>query len=368
MRRKQTFWFSVCFLTAVGYLISVFAARYPGPLEAVYSTGLYIQLIRPYSMITGIFPFSVAELLIISAVVYGTYTAMKTAVRLKRRTGPGAIQVFRVGLQGLLALAFIVVSFQLMWGLNYNRQPFAEIAGLTVQPSGVNELAGLAQKLVDRANALRLQVNEDEQGVMKVSGGISDMFSRAQLGYDAAGEVYPELAGRYGRPKGILLSPYFSYTGITGIYFPFTGEANVNTSIPQYMLPSTTMHEMAHQRGFAREDEANYIAYLTSTLHPDTDFQYSGVMLALNYTMNQLYRYAPESWLEIREQYSDGLIRDLSAWQAYRERYRGKVWTASNNVNNSYLVLNKQTDGVHSYGRMVDLLLADYLSAQSKKN
>jgi len=129
------------------------------------------------------------------------------------------------------------------------------------------------------------------------------------------------------------------------------------------MLASTTTHEMAHQRGFAREDEANYIAYLTSTLHPDPDFQYSGVMLALTYTMNTLYRYNPETWIEVRNEYSEGVNRDIEDMKKYWTHYQGPIDQISTNINNTYLMANRQKDGVNSYGRMVDLMLAEFRGA-----
>jgi len=63
--------------------------------------------------------------------------------------------------------------------------------------------------------------------------------------------------------------------------FPFTGEANVNISMPHTSIPFTACHEMAHQIGFAREDEANFIAYIACKNHPSPDFQYSGILSAL---------------------------------------------------------------------------------------
>jgi hypothetical protein len=157
-----------------------------------------------------------------------------------------------------------------------------------------------------------------------------------------------------------------SYTGITGVYFPFTGEANVNVSVPDSDIPATSCHEMAHQRGFAREDEANYIAYLTCKMHPDVDFQYSGTLLALIETTNALYNQDPSAFKELRSKYSDGLIRDLGAINEYWEHYEGPVNEVSNKINDAYLKANNQSDGVQSYGRMVDLLLAEYGEGKSK--
>ncbi|HBN82815.1 MAG TPA: DUF3810 domain-containing protein, partial [Clostridiales bacterium] len=266
----------------------------------------------------------------------------------------------------LLVIVYILLTiylvFQLMWGFHYNRKTFAEVSGLTVENILVEELSELARYLTSSANDLRVQVMESEDGTMMLSHDIPTMFKRASLGYDKTADIYPELGGQYSVPKGVFLSHYWSYTGIAGMYFPFTAEANVNITLPRYMLPSTIAHEMAHQRGFAREDEANYIAYLTCKNHPDLDFQYSGIMLALSYTMSTLHQYSIEIWEEIRSEFGEGVIRDLKGWQAYRNYYKGSIKDITTDINDLYLKANKQKDGIGSYDRMVELMLADFRS------
>ncbi len=343
-----------------GVLFSLFQARFPQLIESSYSTKIYYWTIRPYSLLTGIFPFSLAELIVVCTMLFIIYKVVSAIIRLKRNPRDYIKEIPRKGANLALALVVMYVAFNLMWGLNYSRMTFAEISSLPVEPASVDELAELATYLTLWANELRGQVVEDDEGVMTLPNGVWDVFGRGHLGYERAAEIYPQLRGMYGKPKGVLLSRYWSYTGIGGMFFPFTAEANVNIDMPHFMLPSTTTHEMAHQRGFAREDEANYLAYLTSTLHPDPDFQYSGVMLALTHTMNALYRYDIETWRDIRDEYSEGVIRDLRDWQDYRARYEGRVKEVSNRVNDTYLMANRQEDGVRSYGRMVDLMLAEH--------
>ncbi|WP_028307948.1 DUF3810 domain-containing protein [Desulfitibacter alkalitolerans] len=348
-----------------GTILSLFAPQFPKVIEALYSTGIYYWLVRPYSLLTGLIPFSLAELVVVALAMYIVYKLVKVFIVLFRqprifiKAVPG--RFIRIG----LVLFAVYLAFNLIWGLNYSRATFADISGLPVESASVDELAELALHLTHRANELRAKVDEDQQGVMILSNGIKDMLNRAHIGYERAGEIYPELAGRYGRPKGVMLSPYWSYTGIGGVFFPFTAEANVNIHMPHFMLPSTTTHEMAHQRGFAREDEANYIAYLTCILHPDPDFQYSGVVLALTYVMRELRKSDSEAWKEIRLKYSEGVNRDFEDWKNYWARYEGPVDQISTNINNTYLMANRQTDGVNSYGRMVDLMLAEFRAASS---
>ncbi|MDW7675033.1 MAG: DUF3810 domain-containing protein [Bacillota bacterium] len=360
MKSKRFIKYIVYLFLCLGIIFSLLAAKFSNIIESGYSTKLYFWTIRPYSLVTGIFPFSLAELIVVCTVIIVVYKTAKVILSLIRRREYSITSLPNTGIRIFFFVAVLYLTFNLMWGLNYSRLTFAEISGLPVKSASVNELAEVSLHLTQWANELREQVTEDDQGVMMLTDGIEDMFKRAQLGYHIAAEYYPELGGKYGRPKGVMLSHYWSYTGIGGVFFPFTAEANVNIKMPHFLLPSTTTHEMAHQRGFAREDEANYIAYLTSTLHPDPDFQYSGVMLALTYAMNSLYRYDKDAWQEIRDNYSDGLNRDLQEWQKYRARYEGPVKEISTNVNNTYLKVNRQEDGVYSYGRMVDLLLAEF--------
>ncbi len=360
MRRSRYLHRAVLAFLALGIAFSLLAPRFSRLIETRYSTALYYWTIRPYSLLTGIFPFSLTELLVVSLAVVLIVRAATTIMQLWQNPRDFAQRLPRNGWRLALVLAVVYLAFNLMWGLNYSRLTFAEISGLRVEPASVEELTELALYLKGRANQLRLLVAEDHRGVMTLNGSIRELFGRAHLGFKQASKVYPELGGHYGRPKGVILSHYWSYTGIGGMYFPFTAEANVNINMPHFLIPFTTTHEMAHQRGFAREDEANYIAYVTSTLHPDVDFQYSGTLQALNYTMSALRRYDAERWAEVREGYSEGVLRDMQAWREHRIRYDGSVRQVSTSINDTYLMANRQTDGVHSYGRMVDLMLAEH--------
>ncbi|MBQ8993269.1 MAG: DUF3810 domain-containing protein, partial [Turicibacter sp.] len=151
-----------------------------------------------------------------------------------------------------------------------------------------------------------------------------------------------------------------NYTNITGIYSPFTVEANVNIAVPDSTLLFTTMHEMAHQRGYASENEANFIAFITCIHHPDTDFIYSGYLSALRYTNIALSKVNHQVLMTLNEQLNEGVKRDLRYLNEFWSQYEGKVEKTFNTMNQTYLTLNGVSDGVQSYGRVVDLLLAYY--------
>ncbi|MBB6215700.1 hypothetical protein HNQ80_001789 [Anaerosolibacter carboniphilus] len=345
---------------------SYLASCFPSVIENFYTKKIYRFIGQMLSRLTGILPFSLGEIIVISSIlliIVGLISFLRhlTCENLNR---PKIIMNYLKVL--LLLISFTYFVFIFVWGLNYHRMPLSDIAKIDVRPSSVKELSDLCLVLIERGNGLRDDVLEDERGVMQLPKGKLDMLLRAHLGYTETSKNFSELGGTFGRPKGVIFSKAMSYMGISGIYFPFTAEANVNMDIPDAMLPSTTCHEMAHQRGFAREDEANYIAYLTSTMHPDVDFQYSGVLLALLHSMNALYIHDPESFLKLKSMYSEGLQRDLENLNAYWKKYEGPIERATTKVNDAYLKSNMQEDGVHSYGRMVDLLLAEQRSKQVK--
>ena len=74
--------------------------------------------------------------------------------------------------------------------------------------------------------------------------------------------------------------------------------------------------------------------------------------------MNALYAADYEGWYELRLRYPDYLSADMAAQNNYVSAHDTKVAEVSDKVNNAYLKLNDQQDGVRSYGKMVDLLLA----------
>jgi len=331
--------------------------RNPEIVEKVYSSGLYTYIGTVISLITGIFPFSLGEVIVIVSllfliiggvwIVYGIITRKISYI------------MFSLIKNVLITVSVIYFLFNFLWGLNYYRLPFSKIAGIDVRPATVQELVSLCEDLIDKTNELRREISESEDKVF-YEKDYKYILKNAYKGYESAKNFYPELGGKFGRPKGVIFSKAMSYMGITGIYFPFTGEANVNMDTPFVSLPSTVAHEMAHQRGFAREDEANYIAYLTCKHHPELSFQYSGYVLALIHSMNTLYVNDREKFTELSQRYSEEVRRDLNDISKHWDKYEGPIEKASNKMNNVYLKSNNQKDGVKSYGRMVDLLIAEH--------
>jgi len=337
-------------------LCSEVLKRSPRLVESLYSSGFYPWVSKGIHQFTSWFPFSIGELLfymsvlalLVSFAVF-IYCIIKKDLK-ARHYKQLSHYVANVILIGLLL-------FNSVWGFNYHRLPLTYHLDIQVRKHTDKELIRLCNTLVQQANTLAEKVHKDSQLTTEIPGGYLYVFENAHMGFASLGEDYPLFETSYSKPKPVLSSWVMSYSGISGIYSPFTAEANVNVDIEDVMLPATTLHEMAHLYGVAKEDEANFIAYLSSQYHPDPVFQYSGTMLALIHSVNALHGQNTDAYLDVRSKYSDRVSQDLNAIRTFWHGYEGPIDDVQDKMNDQYLKANGQDDGVDSYGKMVDLLL-----------
>lgn len=366
---KKAKYFSLI-LFPIALLLNFIASKIPHIVEKYYSQIIDKTIIQILSKISGIFPFSLYEItmyIIVISVFLFLCSTIFTIFNKKKN-----LKTFlKNAILNILSIVSIVYFlFIVLWGINYNRIPLETTlinqynlknnSSIQSKQHSVNELARLYKFLVTKSNETRKLTLQDKNGVVKSNTDYKGVINRAQLGYDNILDILPSVSGNYSKAKYIISSNLMCYTGITGIYFPFTGEANVNVAIPDLYIPCTVEHEMAHQRGFASEDEANFIAYLTSIKHPNIDFNYSGYILALNHTASALSTVDYDAYIEISAGISDSVRRDLKNQSEFWQKYEGKINEISNEFNNSYLKANGVAEGTQSYGKMVDLLLTYY--------
>lgn len=341
---------------AVGYGLQRLADRVPAVGE-FHASRVFPILSWPVRFLSSLVPFSLAELLAVLALP-ATLVLLALWIRRIVRSRP-RWRPLVTGLRSLvLAGSCALLAFMLFHGINYARLPLADSADLSVRERSADELLAASLWLAEGVRREADLVRTGPDGAMRLSGDIQATLKEAAQGYDAVSADFPGLSGPWIRPKGVLLSHYWSYTGITGMYFPFTIEANVNIDVPDWSIPVTTLHEIAHTRGFAREDEANFLAFLTAIHHPSADFRYSGYLFAFVNCANALYGIDADRGREAYDALPATAFADLSRNAAYWKQFEGPVRETSTKVNDAYLQANLQEDGVRSYGRMVDLVLA----------
>ena len=333
--------------------------HFPEVTESVFSGFLFKVVAVPLGLLISVLPFSMTEMLVIAAVPAVILLVILWVRRLKRSSNRRRLLAKTGRLTGWL-LSSLLLLYMVMHGMNFYRLPVSELMGLDMSAKSPEFLTKVCIDLADKASAEREYLQEDDNGCTVLSQSVSETLRLADNGYRKLDDRYPFLWGGVWRAKPVQLSHWWSYTGITGMYFPFFAEANVNIDVPDSSIPSTVSHELAHTRGFAREDECNFFAFLASTGSDSADFRYSGYVSAFIYCSNALYAYDQELWKEARSHCSEGMERDLHQRNVYWEQFEGRVQEVSTSLNDSFISAQGDEDGVLSYDRVVSLILAYY--------
>lgn len=344
----------------------VFAKTHIDWISTYYTYGIYQTIVTVLSTINGLFPFSIAEFLLLLAII----VTLLYLVSLGRVIACHRARLKTKLLQPLVAIALIFAICAVQYLPNYYNYSFAYYSGLTVEDSSVDDLYLLCVELAQQANNLREAVDQPDQ-VFTYSTIYTDaqLFTVCADAYQNLIADYPDYDGLFdpietATAKAVTLSEVMSYLKITGFFFPITAEANINVNTSAVYIPATVCHELAHVAGFMREDEANFIAYLVCRSSDDVLLNYSGTMLALLHAGNALYSANSELYWEFQAMLSDDVMLDINAHSAYYQAYDTSIGDLSRAVNDTYLKANDQQDGVDSYGNMVDLLIAEYKSRQ----
>lgn len=320
-------------------------------------------LVRPWHAFAGrlfsAVPFSVTEWVILFLAALGVVLLVLLIVQLIRRRW---VKAYRTGMTILSVSAAMFALFCLWWGVLYYSDSFTEQAGLERRDISVQELETVTRYFAEQVSSAGEHVERGEDGVFRADK--SDIFRRSADIYGGAEQIFPCLAAPAVRAKPVLLSRLLSYIRYTGFFFPYTAEANLNADSPACLLPSTIAHELAHLRGVAREDEANFCAVVACMESGDEDYRYSGALLAYIYLGNALYSADYDAWREVYSTLSENVRADLRANNDYWARFETSAADVSEKVYESFLQTYGDDRGMQSYGACVDLLTAYYLDAE----
>lgn len=304
------------------------------------------------------FPFSVSEAVVLLALPLSLYLIVRDLVRLIRGRHKRSFWLLNWLAAAVLVAGCFWLSACIGNGVSYGRETFAEKAGMIVAGGTKEELYAVCRIMVEGINEYADRVKRDETGESLIS---KELPAESVSAMKKLGKTYDFLDQYYPRPKPVLFSEFLSKCNITGIFTPFIAEANYNKHIPAYNIGHTVCHELAHTAGFAREDEANFIGFLACIGADSDELAYSGYMLGYIYVGNALYGEDYDGWDELRKMICDEASLDLRRNTEYWSRYeKTKAAEVSDKLNDTNLKVHHQTDGIKSYGRVVDLMLAYY--------
>lgn len=349
------------------WIVTVYAQYHPGWTEQVYSLSLYPGLSAAVAYLPSLLGFALTEWLVILFILFCLGYIVSSIRKVVKTKKGRSMAVYRgaAGAAAIFSMLFFV--FTALCGLNYHRYTFTYYTGYDMAQSSAEELEQLCTSLAGEMDHVRKQLGEDTDLFTAGPGDFESSAEQSVLAVQTLAAQYPVLERPlYSTPKPVVLSPLMSLAGISGVFVPFTMESNINRDVPYFMYAATMTHELAHQSGFMREDEANFIAYLACTQSDDPMMLYSGLFLALDRSMFVLEEVDPDLAVKISAALSPAVRRDRAQYEQFWASHESFITDISRSVIDSYLKANNQAAGVSSYDRMVDLLLAEQRTAKGR--
>ncbi len=342
-------------LLPIAASVHLIAALSPSAADALNrSVGAAFRFLL--AKISGVFPVSLGEALLIGApflvlipVIWSFVINRENAVALRRTF---------FSLLGVLSLLYVL--FVPTLGIAYRTRPLDEQLSLERRAVTAAELYETAAILRKETNALAEEVVSYDRGFTVMPYSFDEMNERLLRAYDSVCREHPFIQKMDTRLKPVGISEVMSYAHITGVYSYMTGEANLNIDFPDFTLPFTAAHELAHQRGIAREDEANFVAFLVCKASDDPYIRYSGYMTMLRYVGNALAGADREAYRVLVSGYAPTILYENIAYAEFYQKYEDStLGEIAGSVNDAYLQM-QGTAGSKSYGMVVDLAVAYY--------
>jgi hypothetical protein len=322
-------------------------------VEKYYSTGFYPVLARCQRLLLGWLPFSVGDILYALAGIGLLYGLIALIRRLIRREA-GREYFLEVLRRTVFILLLVYVYFNLSWGLNYDRRGIAYQLQLDVQPYSTSDLDTLLQQVVVQINRTDTPGHGLRLGLTSHSG----MFRSATGSYEVLSSRDERFAYASPSVKASLYSYLGDYLGFGGYYNPFTGEAQVNTTVPLFTQPYTTCHEIGHQLGYAKENEANFAGYLAARSSGNAAFRYSVYFDLYLYAARELYMRDSMLLKPLKARLSPAVKADFRELQRFNLKYENPFEPKVRGLYDRYLRANRQPQGMRTYNEVIAWLIA----------
>ncbi len=343
-------------LAFISLLITVFSRLFATFADFVnYYISAPVRFV--VSHITGVLPFSLAETIVILLpliVFLLIFLYFKLAAK-----DDVLSSKYLMGCVSILLVMFIMFGFT--FSSAYGCTTLDKRLGIERKDVSGEELALTARLLLDEIDDTLDEINYISSGASVMPLSIEQLNTELNHCYKSIAQKHTFVPKLTSKVKVIALSEPMTYTHISGVFTYYTCEANVNINFPDYDKPFTMAHEMAHQRGFAREDEANFMAFLVCLESDDPYVRYSALVGVYEYVTNALYSADFELYSEVINETDMRIIGEMRAFNEFFEKYStSKASTVTDTVNDTWLKASGQSAGSKSYGLVVDLVCAYY--------
>jgi len=339
----------LAFSIALQIIFLKIIARFPDVVEQLYSNGLYVYISKLMRYAFGWVPFSVGDILYTLATVYIFRWLLVNRKRIIKDTKAWILDV-------LSAVSIGYFAFHLLWAFNYYRLPLHK--ALNIEKDYTTEaLVATTERLISTVNTVHIAITNNDTIKVDMPYSKTELLQKVPKGYDKLSKKFPHLAYQ---PKSVKRSIYslpLTYMGFSGYLNPFTNEAQIDGLIPTFKYPTTASHEVAHQLGYAAENEANFIGSMAAMHHDDIYFKYSGYAFALRHCLHEIYRRDPKQYETLVTKVNKGILKNYKEVRDFWDSYQNPTEPLFKSTYDTFLKANNQIDGMESYSYVVALLV-----------
>jgi hypothetical protein len=327
-------------------------------VENNYATTFYASFATILRKLFGWLPFSIGDLLYGGLIVFLLLKlfrfikflfSKKKDFLLKEKIVSAFLYLFR-----LCAIVYII--FNIFWGINYNRQGIATQLNLKIDEYSIEDLKNINTLLVEKINACKTSLVNNKTNYPTNE----NLFLKVEEAYINVEKKYPYLHYKNQSIKKSIWGWAGNYIGFEGYYNPFTGEAQINTTVPKFTQPFTACHEVAHQLGYAKEMEANFVGYLAATASSDTLFNYSVYAEMFSYANRTLFIADSSAAIEFKKSLQPAVIVDFKERRKFYAEHRSFIEPIISYLYGKFLESNEQPMGILSYDEVTAFIIAYY--------
>ena len=327
-------------------------------VEYGYADSFYPSVSNLFRLAFGWIPFSIGDFIWAAIVIFilrQFFFLFRFIFSKKRRANSGEV-IKQTTFNTIICGSIVYIVFNIFWGINYNRLGISEQLGLKMDKYTVEELKTINRILVEK-------INSSKQALINTNANYPDnkaLFIMTKNAYSQVAKKYDFLTYKNGSIKQSMWGWLGNYTGFLGYYNPFTGEAQINTTVPKFTQPFTACHEVAHQLGYAKEMEANFVGYLAASNSIDTLFRYSVYTDLFSYANRTLYFVDSSAALKFRKQLIPEVIQDFKERRKFNLAHTSFVEPFIRMLYGKFLQSNQQPMGILSYDEVTSFIIAYY--------
>ena len=325
-------------------------SRHTDFIEKHYAHRWYPMLASFFRKSLGWIPFSIGDLLYL---FFGILLFRFLFIGIRNLFDDFGAYLYSTG----AAVSVLFFLFYTTWGFNYYRKPLAAQLEITNKNYDAQKLEKFTQNLIFKLNERHFEMTNSRFNKLEIPYTRKEIYTLSVAAYRSLAKKRPMFAYKHPSIKHSLLSKPLTYMGFSGYFNPFTGEAQVNSKIPLSGYAFSTCHEMAHQIGYAAENEANFIAYLATTHSKNPYLQYTGYLTALKFLLSEASKNGSSSSQKLWNTIHPGILTDLKMSRDFWRAHQNPLEPYFKKIYGTFLKANNQKGGIQTYSYMVRLLM-----------